>query len=403
MSLETHEATRQSASVTDTPTQDELLVPFSTTSRTFDRGAVLALPIESFWTLVEGEVLVQRAGRAVEVWRAPCVLDPSGTVQGTRSARFVAVTHVRVAGTPTERAPASAVSRALAAEAARLWARVETDVCRDDDAFLDGAVPVPGPWWFRRVHAAAIVMQGRAETLSACLPKGVRLMPGTGGRYVLAVTRLDGAGSLDARDGRQFLYHEVTPFLPVWTLRHGPALFVPELYPDAWMAVILGREIHGFPKRTARVAMREDGAELIVGRRLAARLRWRKGAPCTAGDAMGELTRHLTGTPRLARGVRWMVDHASTRDDWSGFDVLVRKRIGEPSTAGATTEIDSLVRVPFRLDAIRDAARLEVTDAEVGLGGGGPGPGILHGHPLAAVTLSTGFRFGAGHVIGTAR
>jgi hypothetical protein len=355
------------------------------------------LTTDRFWTLLAGEVVVHRAGRPIEVWRAPRALDVAGTVRGRRSARFVAATDVRVEGVSRGALGDGAIIAALADEASVLWDRIETDARRDDDMFLPGATPVPGPWWFRKVTGAALVVQGDAARLAAALPRGVHLLPRTRGRYLLVVSRLDEAGTLDPRDGRRFLYHEVTPFVPVWSVRTGVSVFIPELYPDAWMAVILGREIHGFPKRTARVGFHDDGAELLVEQRLAMRVRWRAEAPCSPGLAVRHLVDHMADTSAIGRAAQWAVDrwHGQSR---LGFAALVRKRIGAPGTAGRDAEIDELVRVPFGLDPIERAEPLVVTEADLP-----GGPGVLHGQVIAGVRLRTGFRFGKGVVTGRAR
>ncbi len=359
-------------------------------------GQALGLSTDRLWVLSEGEVMVYRSGRPVDLWSAPHPLDLAGTVVGERSARFVAATKVRVRGVDVSAPGSSLTLEALAEETAALWGRVDTDARRDEDTFLPNVVPVPGPWWFRKVRGIAIVVQGDAARLQRSLPPGVHLLPGSGGRYSLVISRLEDAGSLDPRDSRRFLYHEVAPFLPVWSARTGPAVFVPEMYPDAWMAGVIGREIHGFPKRAGRIGFHDDGADLIVDQRLALRVRWRRLPECSPGAAMAGMSA-LLGTPRpLVRGMKWMVDriHSSGR---MGFPVLLRKRIPAPSTSGRTFEVDELVRVPFGLDPIVRAEPLDVRAAEIG--SRASREGVLHGDVVGGYAIETGFRFGPGKVV----
>lgn len=290
-----------------------------------------------------------------------------------------------VVGIPQERVSARDKVAALAQETRMLWSRVEADARRDDDTFGDWTRPVPGPWWFQKAEAAVVVMQGDPARLRACMPRGVRPLPGTGGRYLLAITRFDGVGSEDPTDRQRFSYHEVTPFLPVWSGFRGPATFIPELYPDAWMAVILGREILGFPKRTARIGLRDDGGELIVGGRLALKIRWREACPAVPNAAIGALGRALVPFDLTERVLRAVVPERPK------FSALVHKRIGASETAGQTLAIDALVRVPVQLDPIQKADSLEGLQVEVG-----DGPGILHGKAIAGWRLHTGFHFGEG-------
>jgi hypothetical protein len=346
---------------------------------------------EYVWLLARGEVVVYRAGRAIELWLATCTLDLAGSLRGSASASFVAVGSVELIGVPRARLDASLLAELLALESEQLWRRIEEDARRDDDTFLPWAVPVPGPWWFRRARAVAMVVQGDPDRIAACMPRGVRPLPGTGGRYVLVLAQFDEVGSEDARDPRRFSYREVTPFLPAWTGLRGPCAFVPELYPDAWMAVILGREIHGFPKRTARIGYRDDGGELLVDRKLALRVRWREREDAAPATVVGELARSLIPHRRSEQLATWLVDRLPER---LGFAAVVRKRIGAPQSSGRSFEVDELVRVGVRLDPIRAAARLHGFAAELA-----DGPGILHGQVLGGWQLHSGLRFGPGRAL----
>jgi hypothetical protein len=363
-----------------------------------DPGSAVAIPEGSCAWLLAGEVMLLRAARPVEVWRAPAPLDIAGTVTGARTSTFTAVVPARVLLVPRAAIPDGALLRALADEARRLGARVDTDVRRDDDTFLPLAEPVPGPWHFRRITGAILVIEGEREKLHAALPREVHLLPGTGGRWLLVLARLGDCVSLDPRDSRRFSYHEVTPFVPVLTAPHGPAFFVPELYPDSWMATILGREIHGFPKRVARVAVGEDGADLIVERRLALRARWQILAPCTAGDLFAGVAAGLGRTSVGARAVRGVADRWNDAGRGLTLPVVVHKRIGSPSTAGATRALDELVRVPFRFDPVRAAHTLSIDAFDVP-----GGPGVLHGRAVSGWWLEGGFQFGPGRVIARRR
>lgn len=200
------------------------------------------------------------------------------------------------------------------------------------------------------------------------MPRGERPLPGTGGRYLLAITRFDGVGSEGPSSHQRFSYHEVTPFLPVFSGIRGPATFIPELYPDAWMAVILGREITGFPKRTARTGLHDNGGEPIVGGRLALKMRWREACPTVPSAAIGALGRALVPFELTERVLRAIVPERPK------FSTLVHKRIGASKTAGRTLAIDEFVRVPVQLDPTRKAATLQGLQVEVG-----DGPGTLHG------------------------
>ncbi len=341
--------------------------------------------MEHLWWLTEGDVLVETASRPIEVWAAPRGLDIGGSLRGHPSARFIASGACTAVGIPKAEVSEAEIIAALSEETRGLWSRIATDARRDDDVFASWARPVPGPWWFRRAEAAIVVMQGDPRRIRSCLPRGVHSLPGTGGRYLLAVARFDEVGSEDERNTRRFTYHEVTPFLPVWSGVRGPAAFIPELYPDAWMAVILGREIHGFPKRTARVALRDDGGELIVDGKLALKMRWRELCPESPSAAVGALGSTLVPFEWVDRALRSFVPERPR------FSALVHKRIGAARTSGQTLDIDEIVRVPVTLDPISRAESLQGLSVSVG-----DGPGILHGTAIAGWRLHSGFHFGPG-------
>jgi hypothetical protein len=347
-------------------------------------GERLVLPSDHVWLLERGEVLVYRGTRPIELWTAPRSLDAAGS----GAASFVAVGQAALLGIERSRVEPAVLARLLGEENATLWARIGLDAQRDDDLFLPWAIPEPGPWWFRRARAVAMVVQGDRRRIAACMPRGVWPLPGSDGRYVLVLVRFEDVGSVNSNDPRRFVYHEVTPFLPAWSGLRGPCAFVPELYPDAWMAAILGREIHGFPKRTARIGLRDDGGELLVDRKLALRVRWRSGAEQQPSAVVAELADALFGSDTVARLVEIAVDHLPDR---LGFAALVHKRIGAPQTSGRSFQVDELVRVPVSLDPITRAETLELEVAELG-----DGPGILHGRILAAWHIESGLRFGPG-------
>lgn len=351
-----------------------------------EAGERPTLSADHLWVLAKGEVVVHRADRAIELWAAPCTLDLAGSVRNDASASFAAVGAIELIGIARARVDAELLAELLALESAQLWQRIERDARRDDDMFLPWAVPVPGPWWFRRARAVAMVVQGDANRIAACMPRGVH--PLTGGRYVLVLAQFDEAGTQDARDPRRFSYREVTPFVPVWAGLRTLGAFVPELYPDAWMAVIFGREIHGFPKRTARIGFRDDGGELLVDHQLALRVRWREREAVPPSAAVGELARTLVPHRRSEQLATWLVDHLP---DKLGFSAIVHKRIGAPQTSGRTFEIDELVRVGVSLDPITVAERLHGFSASLA-----DGPGILHGEVLGGWMLHSGLRFGPG-------
>jgi hypothetical protein len=360
--------------------------------RTVAAGERIELDLDAYWSLAEGELLVVRDGRVIELWRAPRPLDWLGTHAQARSAHFVAATEARLIGRPRQTVDAAALAAGLAEESAALWRRVGEDARRDDDRFASFAEPLPGPWHFDDVRATVLLVEGDVERLRRCLPAGLRPLPGAGGHYLLIVAEL---GSVQG-DGsaRRAFYREVTPLVPAWSLLHGPGAFVPELYPDAWMAMVLGREIYGFPKRSARIGMDAAGAELLLEGRLALRLRWQLGEDAPIESLVQEIAERLIGHAGLAQLAGRFAAGRNARAQGFVLPLFVHKRIGAAHSAGATRELDELVRVPFSFDPARSVRRLELQGCDLG-----GGPGIIHGKARAAWQLATGFRFGEGRIV----
>src|SRR5262249_7916547 len=144
------------------------------------------------------------------------------------------------------------------------------------DDFFDppNARLVPGPYRFSPMRLVLHVVETERAALAALLPRGLHLLPGLGGRYLVVFGDFHRCVTQHARgDGRVFSYRETTPFIPCAGFGRVGA-FIPELYPDSYMAILLGREIYGFPKRLGRTTVRGDGVDVIVDHARLMRARW---------------------------------------------------------------------------------------------------------------------------------
>jgi hypothetical protein len=362
----------------------------------FQSGRELTIDADELLYLDRGEALALVGPRPVEVVRGPRALDVGGSYLGNRRFRFEAVTDCEARIFARSEVEAGTWSEWLALECAAHAERLDHDLRREDDMFLDGAVPVPGPWRFERSDAFLLLIRADAGDLRALLPKGLVLIPGAPPTVAVVIAKFSDVGSTDPRDPGRFQYHEVTPFVPALSLTQGPVAYVPELFPDAYMAIVLGREIHGFPKRLARVHIQDNGADMILGRTLALRFRFDARRPVARSEMMAAAFRHGTGAPvpsaLVARGFDAVEGRLPLR-----LPVVVRKRIGDPATSGRTASEDVLVRVPVTFDLPRDTAQLE--GCELALAGRFP----VRGRLLYACALTSGLTFGAGTVIRSMR
>lgn len=133
-----------------------------------------------------------------------------------------------------------------------------------DDFFLGGCAGlVPGPYHCRDVQVTCYVLEGGLREMDDGedhgLPAGCRPLPGpAGNRALLAFFYFPAITSAhtDARPAGggpapSFAYEEVAFFVPCLAPRGRIGVFCPEIYPESSLAIALGRELYGLPKRFA--------------------------------------------------------------------------------------------------------------------------------------------------------
>jgi hypothetical protein len=353
--------------------------------------------------LVSGEVEVWREGRLLRAVAAPAWLELAAVAAGrpTRT-RAVAWDQVEVAWVP--RARLLERSDRLAGELARAALELEEDafeeVVRCDDFFdPPNARLVPGPYRFGPFGAHVMVVETEEERLRELLAPGLEPLAWTGGRYLLLISDFEDVRSESPlADGARYRYRETTPFLPC-RLGHRVGLFSPELYPDSYMPILLGREIYGFPKRMGRTRRLTDGVDVIVDQERLLRARW--GAPrpldgaAAALELGGALLPGLVATSRrrrlLQRAGRFLERGALPRG-LRRSRAFVRKQIlSESRLEPRGHAIDQLVEVPFdlfQLDRVERLERFEVSFGER--------QRILSGTVLAVFSARVDFGFAAG-------
>jgi hypothetical protein len=139
-------------------------------------------------------------------------------------------------------------------------------------------------------------------------------------------------------------------------------MYIPELYPDAYMPILLGREIYGFPKRLGRTRLDAEGADVIVDQARLLRARWAQPRPLSGVDFAGELvTELLPGlgytavASRLAkRIVRWLDALPGLARLTARVPIFVRRQLRSPESLAANRwQIDELVEVPFAVAPVR--------------------------------------------------
>lgn len=362
--------------------------------------------------LLDGELAVTVKGRLAGLLDAPRTLGLLAVLDGQpRSASLEVFRQAEVVRLPGDAFRALLASRlsfsravvdALAQETRLAFEQQQQDRAAMDDFFESpSARLVPGPYT-AAVEMLAFVMRDDAKRLAALLPPGCTSLPGFEDTWLLAVTFFSDVHSKSpAGEGRRFHYREVTPFVPCVGPDLVPGLFCPELYPDNYLAILLGRELYGFPKRLGRVERGAGQVTLSAGHQLVLRASWDRARSCQPK----ELGAHLVKTagrgalPDVAARAAGQLFEAFTgaraQALWPKVPVLVRKQIPDAgSVYQRQLAIDALVRVPFELDEVGGAAVLERPRVDFFA------PDFfLGGLPVAGFRQTLRFTFGAGETV----
>ncbi|MCC6337663.1 MAG: acetoacetate decarboxylase family protein [Myxococcales bacterium] len=398
----------------DAVTKDELLKDARHLRLT--RGTALTREGEradDVFFLLDGELSVSVKGRLVGLLDAPRTVGLLALLDGQpRSASlevFRAAEVIRLSGDGFRALLASrlsfsrAVLDAVAKETREAYAQQEKDRAAMDDFFESpSAHLVPGPYVAGPVEMLAFVMRDDARRLAALLPPGCAPLPGLEDTWLLTVDTFEDVHSrAEAGQGRRFSYREVTPFVPCVGPDLVPGLFCPELYPDNYLALVLGRELYGFPKRLGRIERGAGQVTLSAGHRLVLRASWDRARGCRASELGAHLAK-TTGRVKLpdlaARAAGRLLEALTTERAqalWPKVPVLVRKQIPEASSVyERRLAIDALVRVPFELEevggyAVLERPRVDFFALDFFLGG----------QPVAGFRQSVRLSFGAGQTL----
>jgi CRP-like cAMP-binding protein len=361
--------------------------------------------------LLAGEIAVRKDGRLATLLRAPQVLGVLALIDGqARSATLSAFADSLIVHIPrttfehlrqSSTAFLSNLTLSLAADLRRMYANETRQLAHFDDSFeAPNAKLVPGPYVAQDVDMVLLVLQGDPHRLAALMPRGLRPIPGFGDRFLLTFNFFSGVHSESpiAR-GKTFDYSETCPFLPCLGPHLQPAVFTPELYPDNLLAIALGREAYGFPKRFGRTMEAQQSIDLSVGGHMTLRAKWQSAHAVTSGEWANHLAGLWTGgvelpallTPVLTRAID-AADHHRFAALRPKVPVFVHKQIvGVGTESERMLDVDSLIEIPFHLTKlgpfqVLDGAAVDFLDPAY----------FLQGTCLGGVRLSLGFRFGTG-------
>lgn len=365
-----------------------------------------------FFALVRGEVAVSVRGRLVRLVEGPRILGLVSLVdRQRRSASLRAFTDVELFSLERERffelmraseALDHNILRYFARELREQYAADERTMRHFDDFFESPkAQLVPGPYYADPFDMYVFVMEDEPARLAALMPPGLTPLPGMAGRYLVTFNffrRVYTRNPVGA--GKDFAYNEMTPFVPCVGPRFRAGLFVPELYPDNYLAITLGRELYGFPKRFGLIDRGARRADLILDAHVVLRSTWSGEQPVTPARFMARFLEVAGGDGLLPRPLEMLagaffdlMSRDLPRRAWPAMPVFVHKQIPDcVSETQRLLEIDELVEIPFRITHLGpfhelDGPVVRFLDEDYFLGG----------HCRGGFRLEMGFGFGKGH------
>jgi len=232
------------------------------------------------------------------------------------------------------------------------------------DWFLPGSGDLlPGPYKDPKAMVDVFVMDGPAPAIRDVLPRGLWPVPGpAGNRYFLCFNHFTAMATehptgLKGGLPVKFDYLEALVFLPC--LRGAQfGLYCASIYPDNMLAILIGREVHGLPKRFGVVRDFEGGPHtLLVDGQECVRASW--GSIEVLDRVSNFLPSYLDAFLGGEPGVSVMqsaVTALGTRMDdvlhhwcWPFLPVFTRRRVpAMTDQIDIDYTIDQLVSVPFK-------------------------------------------------------
>lgn len=236
-----------------------------------------------------------------------------------------------------------------------------------EDFYVPGtAALLPGPYFMNDADMVVLVLESEEPGwASRQLPPGVFKPPGGGERFLLVLAHFGEVTCEHATAATvRFDYQETTVFLPCIAMGR-PGAFTPILFPDSLMAITLGREVYGFPKRFAKTVLdlEQRYAELEVDERLAFWCAWGEPEEVDADRFADRLVEVLLGDGELAdklgdlTGAWYQTlfgpDAHTTFPPLSAFVRQVVPDVSFPGEQGIVPALDRLVRVPFGVGDVK--------------------------------------------------
>ena len=343
--------------------------------------------------MMDGHISILHGGRVDHMEEGACTLglfESATRLRGKLSFKAITSIHYyRMSReifhqlTERSRVVQRNVAQAYEEEIRRLY-RQQTQLEHSlEDFFISGnAGMVPGPYRAHGVKMFMYLMEDPYHELSKHLGKDLRLFPSLlpgfanlGKRYIIVHAHFRNVTSDHAEgSGHFFEYSETAVFIP--TLARGviPGAFCPELYPDSYLAIAIGRELYGFPKRFGHTWIHDQDhwnfIDLVVDGQHLARATWEAEEPLDATEFGQRIIGDFVGpggwSALAARVLGGVFGRAFGKNPdlllrrlWPAVPVHVRREVPR---VGPTTHIelavDELVMIPFSLQGMRKFRQL---------------------------------------------
>lgn len=364
--------------------------------------------------LTQGEVAILTEGKFVTLLRAPDIVGlvsaldgqpRSASVSAFRDAQLFAIKKSTIEDLLSNNPPfARQLISHLTEKLREQYTRESKLLSHLDDFFESpGALLIPGPYAADAFEMFVVVMQDESARVSSLLPPGLQPLPGLDGKYLLVFSFFPNMYTQhSAGAGKSFAYNETAFFVPCKGPSLIPGLFCPELYPDNTLAISIGRELYGFPKRFGATLRADDHIDFVAGRKMILRASWNEQQPIAAGEATRNILRSLSNqlpfSSLWAQMGAWATQVAQAPAVLARCPrtpVYVRKRIPDCASKPDARAyiIDQLVEVPFCITEFGEHFALDALHIEHFTP-----DHFLRGQALCGIRLKVTFQFDEAHV-----
>lgn len=378
-------------------------------------------PADSMLVLLEGGLEIIQDGRMVRIQKTAAVIgytfllweglpkENAGGRAGLRTATIRVHQEALVLAIPApvvweligrDEGFRKAIIVAQAEEVVRMYRREGQHLNNLADFFLAPyARLVPGPFRAEDCTMALFIMAGSKHRVRDSLPEELEPVLGLKDLWLLAITEFKNV-RVESGDAaaRTYAYRETAVFIPARKPCGAFVLFCPEMYPDSYLAIALGRELFGFPKRFGQTDyVRGDTLKctqevnVLVGARHLLRASWTEAEESNPSHLYESVSERCFIPKAFMRLVAPQVAAVHTLMNEVGLiDVPIQALQAIPDVPPRKHRVHRIQEVVFRTSSFRNVKRLveaevAITDSEF----------FLDGRCAAAFRLDLDMSFGA--------